>query len=278
MPESRGRLAVGVDVGGTFTDIIVGDSRGLTVLKLPTTSDHSGAVLRGLRRLGREARQASLICHATTLATNALLTHAGLARTALVTNEGFRDILEIGRQRRPEVYSLDTRRPTPLVERKDRLTVNCRIGADGSELSPLRTGDADSLARRAVDRRYVSVAVCFLNSYLNTSHEEKMRRALRRAGFKGHISLSREVDPEYREYERASTTVVNAVLSPLMSWYLSSLSASLRRSRIDAPVYLMNSDGGASTLGFASSRPVVAIESGPAAGVVASKLLARQLS
>ena len=278
MPESRGRLAVGVDVGGTFTDIIVGDSRGLTVLKLPTTSDPSGAVLRGLRRLGREARQASLICHATTLATNALLTHAGLARTALVTNEGFRDILEIGRQRRPEVYSLDTRRPTPLVERKDRLTVNCRIGADGSELSPLRTGDADSLARRAVDRRYVSVAVCFLNSYLNTSHEEKMRRALRRAGFKGHISLSSEVDREYREYERASTTVVNAVLSPLMSGYLSSLSASLRRSRIDAPVYLMNSDGGASTLGFASSRPVVAIESGPAAGVVASKLLARQLS
>lgn len=278
MPSERAPFAIGVDVGGTFTDIIIGYETGLTVLKLPTASDPAKAVLRGLRRLGPEARQASLICHATTLATNALLTHSGLPHTALVTNEGFRDILEIGRQRRPEVYSLDTRRPAPLVERRDRLTVRCRIGADGSELIPLKKEDAASLTEEIVDQGYESVAVCFLNSYINTSHEQAMRRALLENGFTGHVSLSSEVDREYREYERASTTVVNAVLSPLMSGYLSSLSASLRRSRFNAPVYVMNSDGGASTISFASSRPVVAIESGPAAGVVASKLLARELS
>lgn len=278
MRGNRVHLAVGVDVGGTFTDIIIGDSRGLTVLKLPTTSDPSMAVLRGLRELGPRASGASLISHATTLATNALLTHAGLARTALVTNEGFRDILEIGRQRRPELYSLDTGRPAPLVERRDRLTIGCRVGADGSEVTPLRVEEADALARRVVGAGYQSVAVSFLNSYLNPAHEEEMRRALRRAGFRGPVSLSSEVDREHREYERTSTAVVNAVLSPLMSGYLTSLTASLHRSGIRAPVYVMSSDGGASTAPFASSRPTVAIESGPAAGVIASKLLAQWLS
>ena len=269
---------VGVDVGGTFTDIILGDSKGLTVLKHPTTSDPSRAVLRGLRRLGPRAKTAALISHATTLATNALQTHTGLARTALVNNEGFRDLIEIGRQRRPEVYSLNTRRPIPLVQRRDRLTVRCRIGADGGVITPLGAPDAGRLAELVAEGGYESVAVCFLNSYLNPVHEEEVRRALRRRRFGGHVSLSSEVDPEYREYERASTTTVNAALSPLMSGYLSSLSASLRRSRVRAPVYVMNSGGGASTISFASSRPVTAIESGPAAGVVASRLLARELS
>lgn len=278
MARSRALLSVGVDVGGTFTDIVIGGPGGMTVLKLPTTPDPSRGVLRGLLKLGPGVRKASLISHATTLATNALLTRSGLARTALITNEGFRDILEIGRQRRPELYSLDTRRPAPLVERKDRLTANCRIGADGAEVVPLARAGADSLAERVLEGRYQSVAICFLNSYLNATHEEGMRDALRRKGFRGHVSVSSEVDREYREYERTSTTVVNAVLSPLVSGYLSSLSASLRRSRIRAPVYIMNSDGGASTISFASARPVVAIESGPAAGVVASKLLARELS
>ncbi len=278
MLGSRARLAVGIDVGGTFTDIIIGDAGGLRVLKLPTTSNPSRAVLRGLRRMGPKVRQAALISHATTLATNALLTQSGLARTALVTNEGFRDLLEIGRQRRPEVYSLNTRRPAPLVERRDRLTLRCRMDADGSVIVPLDPRGAAFLAAKIVDEEYESVAVCFLNSYVNPIHEEEVRRALRRKGFKGHISLSSEVAREYREYERTSTTVVNAVLSPLVSGYLSSLSNSLRRTGISAPVYVMNSDGGASTIEFASSRPVVAIESGPAAGVLASRLLARQLS
>ena len=276
MRARRGHLTIGVDVGGTFTDVVVASPLGLEVLKLPTTADPAAAVLSALKGLGPRAKEAGLISHATTLATNALLTHEGLARAALITNEGFRDILEIGRQKRPELYDFATRRPKPLVRRRDRLTVRCRIDASGSELEPLR--GASALARLAARRGYESVAICFLNSYLNGKHEREMRGALRRAGFRGQVSISSEVDNEHREYERTSTTVVNAALSPLIAGYLSSVLASLRRVKIGAPLYVMNSDGGASTAAFASSRPVSIIESGPAAGVVASRELARALS
>ena len=278
MPGSKRQVAAGVDVGGTFTDIVVGGSEGLVVLKLPTTANPSEAVLQGLRRMSPSARDVSLISHATTLATNALLTHSGLARTALITNEGFRDILEIGRQRRPELYDLKTRRPPPLVERHDRLTVACRITADGRELVPLDDRKARSHAKKIRRGGFDSVAVCFLNSYLNNKHEKEMRTILVGSGFRGHVVLSSEVDREYREFERTSTTVVNAVLAPLMSGYLSSLRSSLTRSEFGAPVYVMNSDGGASTISFASMHPASVLESGPAAGVIASQRLARQLS
>jgi N-methylhydantoinase A len=267
-----------VDVGGTFTDIVVADQAGVSVLKVPTSAHPERAVLKGLLGLGESARKAELISHATTLATNALLTRSGLARTALVTNEGFRDILEIGRQRRPALYDLDTRRPQPLVERKDRLTIRCRVDADGSEHLPLNEDDSAALARRIVKEGFEAVAICFLNSHANSAHEVAMGKSLSRSGYRGHISISSEVDPEYREYERTSTTVVNAVLSPLMTGYLATLGASLRRAHIRAPVYVMNSDGGSSTASFASSRPVTVIESGPAAGVIASKHLAKKLS
>jgi N-methylhydantoinase A len=278
LPRQSRQLGLGIDVGGTFTDIIVHDSGGLSVLKLPTTSDPSSAVLKGLLRLGTTSRRASLISHATTLATNALLTHTGIARTALVTNDGFRDILEIGRQRRPEIYDLNTQRPPPLVERRDRLTAKCRIGADGTELEPLNLDEVGALAEKVIDGKFESVAICFLNSFLNNVHERQVKDLLLSRGFRGHISISTDVDRAYREYERMSTTVVNAVLSPLMAGYLSSLRASLGRSGIRAPVYVMGSDGGASTIAFASSRPASIIESGPAAGVIASKKLAGKLS
>jgi N-methylhydantoinase A len=272
-PSSR----IGVDVGGTFTDIVSSDGDRVRVLKVPTSKDPSAAVLGGLRRMGPSGRRASLISHATTLATNALLTRSGLAKTAFITNEGFRDVLEIGRQRRPDLYDLNTRRPVPLVERKDRLTLRCRLAADGSEVEPLNGRDSRALASKAVLGEYASMAVCFLNSYVDPRHEVQVRDALRRAGFRGHISLSSEVDPEYREYERASTTVVNAVLAPMMEDYLDSLKDSLLRNGIKSPVYVMNSDGGSSTLRVASSLPVSVIESGPAAGVIAARELANQL-
>ena len=278
MPDRRRQPTIGIDVGGTFTDIVVAGGSGISVLKVPTSPEPEVAVLQGLRKLGKAAFGASLVSHATTLATNALLTHSGLAKTALVTNDGFRDILEIGRQRRAELYDLDTRRPRPLVERKDRLTLACRIAADGSEQAPLDPGDSAELAEKVAGAGFEAVAVSFLNSYANGSHERAIRDALAEGGFKGHISISSEVDPEYREYERTSTTVVNAVLSPLMTRYLLSLQASLRHHHLRAPIYMMNSDGGSSTVSFASSHPVTIIESGPAAGVVASREIARQLS
>ena len=276
----RRPISIGVDVGGTFTDVISFDARTgrLDVLKFPTSADPSAAISKGVKDLGISPGRVSLFSHATTLAINALLTRSGLGRAALVTNSGFRDILEIGRQRRPEIYDLATRRPVPLVERRDRFTVGCRVSAEGDELEPLNRVEAESVARYVVRGRFDSAAVSFLNSYVNDKHEREMRESLLAQGFRGPISLSSEVDREYREFERTSTTVVNAVLAPLMAGYLSRLKTSLRRMKLDAPVYIMGSDGGASTIIFASARPVAAIESGPAAGVVASRHLARRLA
>jgi len=277
--RSNRSVSVGVDVGGTFTDIVTFDSQTgvLRVHKFPTTRNPSLAISRGLEELATPPDEISLFTHATTMATNALLTRYGLARAALVTNDGFRDVLEIGRQRRPELYDLGTRRPPPLIERMCRFTVRCRVGADGSVLYPLTDGDAKSAASRIVEGGFESVAVSFLNSYLSPEHERVMRDTLRREGYRGHISISCEVDREYREFERTSTTVVNAVLAPMTSAYLARLQASLRRMRVRAPFYVMNSDGGMSTLASASALPVMTIESGPAAGVVASSKLARRL-
>ena len=278
LPNRHKQHLLGVDVGGTFTDMISVDSDGLHSLKFLTGADPSAAVAHALRGLGRSLDDVALISHATTLATNALLTRSGLARSVLVTNDGFRDVLEIGRQRRPELYSLSPRRPQPLIARRDRLTVKCRIGADGSVLEPLAATSARRLARYIVQMGFQSVAISFLNSYLDGFHEVQMREALAKAGFHGHVSISSEVDKEYREYERTSTTVVNAVLAPLVSGYLESLRSSLERAGIRAPVYIMTSDGATSTLSHASALPVSMIESGPAAGVVASKVLAKRLS
>jgi N-methylhydantoinase A len=272
-------LSIGVDVGGTFTDIIIDDGRGtLQVKKVPTTRNAAVAVAEGLERLGSKVSEAGIVSHATTIATNALLTHMGLGRTALITNEGFRDVLEIGRQRRPELYDLRTRRPLPLVERKDRFTVRCRAVADGSVLEPLELHKARGVALRVIRGEYDSVAVSFLNSYENPTHETQMRDVLTDEGFGGAVCLSSEVDREYREFERTSTTVVNACLIPLVSAYLSDLQVSLQGMGVEAPLYVMNSEGGMSTFTVASSRPVSIIESGPAAGVLGAAHLAKELS
>lgn len=277
--QPKRRVYVGVDVGGTFTDVMTFDSRtgDFEVRKLPTSRNPSLAISRGLRGLATRPGEICLFTHATTMATNALLTRSGLARAALVTNEGFRDVLEIGRQRRPELYDLRTRRPPPLIERRYRFTVRCRVGADGSVLEGMAKREAKLVAKTIIEGGFESVAVSFLNSYLNPEHERLMRDVLRREGYRGHISISSEVDRGYREFERTSTTVVNAVLAPMTAGYLSRLQRSLRRINVRAPFYVMNSDGGMSTVASASTLPVMTIESGPAAGVIASIRLARKL-
>ena len=274
-------LYVGVDIGGTFTDIVVSDgsTHQTRVLKVPTSSaDPALALVKSLGELGILNREIGLVSHASTIATNALLTRTGLASTALVTTEGFRDVLEIARQRRPELYNLYTRRPAPLVRRRDRHVVRERTLFNGRRQAALDSAGAVRAARKVAQGRYQAVAVAFLNSYANPANEIAMEKALRREGFAGHISLSSDVDREYREYERTSTTVVNAALSPLISGYLTSLRDALRENGIGAPVYMMGSDGGMSTLAYASRYPVRVIESGPAAGVLASRELARALA
>src|SRR2546425_10869194 len=275
-------LFVGIDVGGTFTDVIVFDNESrktpeivkvLTVPKQP-----SFAILEALKGYQDRAGQVALVSHATTIATNALLTQTGLAKTALITNRDFGDVLEIGRQRRPEIYNLDTKRPKQLVERRNRFTVKGRRLVKGSSRIPWAENELLRVSKEIIRREMESVAIAFLNSYVNPSDEIRAEKILRRSGFKGHVDISSRVDPQYREYERTSTTVVNASLAPIMSQYLHGFQNELERIGFHCAFYVMNSDGTASTLAQASKRPISIIESGPAAGVLSSASLASQLS
>jgi N-methylhydantoinase A len=274
-------IYVGIDVGGTFTDLVVfdGKTKSFSVNKVLTTAERiEEGIIEALRGYKDKSSDISMISHATTVATNALLTRTKLAYCALITNNGFRDVLEIGRQRRPDLYDLEVRRPVPLVRRRDRYTVKGRIHADGSELEPVSTVELRKIAETLIRRGYQSVVVAFLNSYVNSRNERIAAEMIRKGGFKGHIETSSEVDREYREYERFSTAVVNASLVPLVSTYLANLLSSLRKEGFRAPIYVMNSDGSASTIQTASRFPVVMIESGPAAGVLASNYIGRLLS
>ncbi len=273
---------VGIDVGGTFTDIVIFDEdskESPEVFKVPTDHEHPESAIFDVLEMYRErSEQFALISHATTLATNSLLTKSGLAKTGLITNEGFRDILEIGRQRRPEIYNLGTKRPDQLVKRRDRFTVKGRRLSDGSVWTPLSKNDLRRVSAEVIQRRLESVAIAFLNSYVNPADEVEAERILRRSGFKGHIDLSCRIDPQYREYERTSTTVVNASLVPLISRYLVGFQRQLDRIGIRCPVDVMNSDGTSSTAAHAAKHPISIIESGPAAGVLSSRDLAKHLS
>lgn len=275
-------LFVGIDVGGTFTDIIVFDNelrKAPEIVKVPTIPKQpSFAILEALKRYQDRAGQVALVSHATTIATNALLTQTGLAKTALITNHGFRDVLEIGRQRRPEIYNLDTERPKQLIERKNRFTVKGRRLVNGSSLLPPAENDVRKVSRKIIRRGIESVAISFLNSYINSADEIKAEKILRRSGFKGHVDLSSRIDPQYREYERTSTTVVNASLAPSIGQYLQHLKNGLERMEFRCPLYVMNSDGTVSSATHAAIHPISIIESGPAAGVLASRNLARRLS
>lgn len=275
-------LFVGIDVGGTFTDIIVFDNQSRKtpeIAKVPTVpKEPSFAILEVLKRYQDRAEQVALVSHATTIATNALLTQTGLAKTALITNHGFRDVLEIGRQRRPEIYNLNTERPKQLVERKNRFTVKGRRLADGSRLAPLAESDLQKVSEEIARRGIESVAISFLNSYINPADEIRAEKILRGSGYKGHIDLSSRIDPQYREYERTSTAVVNASLAPPIGRYLHRLKNELEQMGVRSPLYVMNSDGTAGTVTQAAKRPISIIESGPAAGVLASRNLARHLS
>jgi N-methylhydantoinase A len=273
-------LYVGVDVGGTFTDLVVFDSQtgNIEVIKVPSTPrEPESAILNAMEHLRGDASDVALINHATTVATNALLSRTGLAKAALVTNEGFRDVLEIGRQRRSEIYNLDYQRPAPLIRRAHRFTVRGRILADGSEYEPLSEKDVGEVSLKIVKGGFESVAVCLLNSYVNPVHESRVKEVLQEK-FSGHISVSSEVDRGYREYERMSTTVVNAVLAPLVSTYLLKLEAKISEAGFRAPLYIMCSDGGMNNASYSSRRPISIIESGPAAGLLASKYLCDALS
>jgi N-methylhydantoinase A len=258
-----------VDTGGTFTDLVLLDRGGITTLKVPSTpADPAQAVLDGVRQMIGEGAVFDLL-HGSTVATNALLERRG-ARVILVTNEGFEDVIEIGRQNRPQLYALVGHRPPPLVGRDDRLGVPGRLGPRGEEVAPLDPTALEGLAALVEDRGAEAVAVCLLHSYANDGHEAAVARALAPTGLP--LSVSSELLPEFREYERTSTTVVNAYVSPLMSHYL----ARLRDEAGAEHVTIMGSNGGALPVERARKEPVHTVLSGPAGGVVGALTWAKR--
>jgi len=258
-------MPVAVDVGGTFTDIIFMDEKGnLQYYKLSTTPKNPEiGVYQGIKKIGINTSE---IIHATTIATNSLLgqVNLDLPKIALLTTKGFRDIIEIGRQNRPELYNPYFEKPRVIVPREYRYEINERVDANGNIIIPLDKEEAESKIKE-IDNNATSIAVSFLHSYLNPSHE-KIVKDIASKYFK-YISISSEIASEPREYERTSTTVINALLMPIVSRYLESLENLLQefgRPRL----YIMSSSGGLIDSKEASYRPVQIIESGPTAGVV----------
>jgi N-methylhydantoinase A len=264
---------IGVDVGGTFTDVIAHDPDGTAriVKVLSTPPDYDTAVVEAVAALNRGG--VTGVVHGTTVATNAVLERRG-ARTALVTTAGFRDVLELRRLRIPHMYDPFWRKPDPLVPRRLRFELAERMSADGEVLAPVRDEDVRELAAGLREAGIESIAVCLLHSYRYPGHEEVVGRILREELPDATVSLSSEILREQREYERSATTVVNAYVRPLMGRYVAAIRRGLDGAGVEAPLTIMQSSGGVMTSADATLRPVLALESGPAAGVVASLALA----
>lgn len=271
-------VRVGVDVGGTFTDFVLLAGDGSTrTLKIPSTpSQPERAVIEGIGTLLAQAdtspESVSEVLHGTTVGSNTLLQKTG-ARCGLITTAGFRDVLEIGRVRTPTMFDLSWRKPEPLVPRRWRLEVRERIAADGSVLVPLDTQGVVEAGEALVGQGIESIAICFLNSYVNPVHEQAAARVLAEAFAGISVTASVDVLPSMGEYERCSTTVVNAYVIPALRGYLTRLGQGLREIGIDAPLLIGNSNGGLSTAEVAQTKPVFFITSGRASGAVGAARL-----
>lgn len=269
---------IGVDVGGTFTDVVALSPNGTsTVFKVPSDPARpAAALLQVLERVAQDSGgglRGLEIVHGTTVATNALEERRG-ARTALVTTRGFRDLLEIARQSRDDIYEIrkPSRQP-PFVPRDLCFEITERLDVSGRVLTPIRTDEIPDLIRRLKDAEVESVAVCLLHAYASPAHERTLGGALREAF--PHVSLSSEVNAEFREYERALTTVLNAYLMPIISDFLSHLDADLAGR--DAHLHLVQSNGGMMSESAVRRKPLNLVMSGPAAGVTAVCALTREL-
>jgi N-methylhydantoinase A len=274
---------LGIDIGGTFTDgALVDETSGaLSIIKVLTTPANPAegfmeAVERAHAKGGVAPGALSMLVHATTIATNALI-EGNIARIGMVATEGFRDVLEIGYQIRPRLYDIFQAKPRPLVPRRWSIGVPERLDHEGRVLTPL---DEDAL-RAAIARLRAdgveAVVVCFLHSYVNPVHERRAAEIIRAEWPEAHLSVSSEVCPEFREFPRASTAAVNAAVMPVVSRYVDRIASGLRERGIGAPFYVMQSNGGVMGAEAAKARPVYMVESGPAAGVIAAGALAKAM-
>jgi N-methylhydantoinase A len=277
---SRMAARLGVDIGGTFTDVVLETRGGRVSTKVLTTyAAPEDAIVEGMRtvcaKAGVTPADLDQIIHGTTLATNALIERRG-ARTALITTRGFRDVIEMRTESRFEQYDLNLRLPEPLLPRDQRFVVKERMDARGEVLIALERGEVEALADALNAKGYQSVAVGLLHSYVNAAHERMIGEVLAERMPGAMVSLSCEVSPQMREYERFNTTIANAYIKPLMKSYLTRLKGRLEQEGARCPVFLMHSGGGVISLDSAAEFPVRLVESGPAGGAVfAAEIAAR---
>jgi len=273
---------LGVDIGGTFTDIVMLGPNGSVFSKkvLSTPPDYSLAIEEGVRELLSEtkvtAAQITEFAHATTIATNTIIERKGV-QVALITTKGFRDVLEIGRFRTPHLYDLDFRKPDPLVERRLRFEVTERVNGKGEVLAELDLGELKAIADRIRGLEVAAVAVCFINAYVNPANERAAAEFLRRELPGLSVSTSSQLLPQMHEFERSTTTVINAYIRPVVERYVDSLTDRVASVGIRVPVMIMQSSGGTVPGSLAASNPVYCIESGPAAGVVGAQRIGELL-
>lgn len=272
---------VGTDIGGTFTDLFaieVETGRSLTAKILTDHENPTTSVSRGIEEMitsaGLDPSEVSRVLHGTTLVTNALIQRRGV-RAALLVTEGFRDALEIGTEHRFDLYDLDIEKPRPIVPRHLRRPIRERMLANGSVELALDEDQAGAEIERLVSDGVESIAVCLLHAYRNPVHERRLRELISTIAPGLHVSLSSEVAPEIREYERASTTAINAYVAPVVGPYLRALSEQLERIGIRASLLVMQSNGGTAVAQTASHFPVRLLESGPAAGAIGAAYIAR---
>lgn len=281
-PIAMSGSRVGIDVGGTFTDAVMLDpDNGLSVTKVPTTPPQfAKGVLAALDTIARRSNvpvsAIRYLSHGSTVATNAIVTDQ-LARTGLLTTKGFRDVLEIGTQQRPTLYELAGSKKTPVCERSLRLEVDERIGPDGDVVRPLSADDVATAAERFRAEGVEAVAISFLFSFANPAHEQQARDLLESLLPGIPIAISSDVSPEFREYQRTSTTALNASLLPLVGGYLEEVVDGVGKREVTATVLMMRSNGGLAPAADAAKLPVSLVASGPAAGVMGVATVARQV-
>ena len=273
------RSLLGIDIGGSFTDIVAWDpsTGAIHYAKTPTyPTDLVRSLREAIDAVPDSLRGVAVLRHGTTVVINTILTSSG-ARTALLTTVGFRDVLEIGRTNWPEPYNLFHNRLPPLVPRELRFEVPERLGADGTVVEPLDEDAVATIAQRLRTEAVESVAICLLHSYVDPTHEQRLAKIIADELPDVYVSQSHELSKEFREYERTSTVVINAYVGNVVDRYISEFETQLAADDFKGTLYLMESNGGVTTAEAARRRPIVMVESGPAAGVMATAEVARTL-
>lgn len=279
---SSNSIRVGVDIGGTFTDIALEHKNGMSTCKVLTNySQPEQAILDGIAKAAEQAKidlgSIEQVIHGTTLVTNSLIERRG-AKLAFITTEGFRDVIEMRSENRFEQYDLNLELPKPLVERKDRFTLNERMGPDGDVLLALDHKELDALVKKIIDGGYEAVAIGFMHAYANDAHEKQVEAALKKASPGLSISISSVISPQMRELPRFNTVIANAYVQPQVADYLGRLVQRLRDSGVSAPVFMLHSGGGLIAVETAAQQPVRLLESGPAGGAIFAADYARAMN